>query len=94
MEHESEILKTFNETFRKDGINGIVKFADANNHPVLWKLVAEKALQELDYLTAEKALFKNDDFKTLKLIKRIETLDDRNKQKASVLAFYGKYDEA
>jgi hypothetical protein len=44
MEHESEILKTFNETFRKDGINGIVKFADANNHPVLWKLVAEKAL--------------------------------------------------
>ena len=48
----------------------------------------------MDYATAERALFKIDDYKALKLIKRIETLDDRNKQKASVLAFYGKYDDA
>lgn len=94
MEHESDILKNFNETYKKDGINGIVKNAEEVNHEVLWKLVAERALEELDYTTAERALFKVDDYKALKLIKRIETLDDRNKQKAAVLAFYGKYDEA
>lgn len=60
----------------------------------MWKLVAERALEELDFMTAERALFKVDDYKALRLIKRIETLDDRNKQKAAVLGFYGKYDEA
>jgi WD repeat-containing protein 35 len=48
----------------------------------------------LDYKTAEKALLKIDDYKALKLIKRIETLDDKDKQKAEVLAFYGRYDDA
>lgn len=45
MEHESDILKNFNEAFRKDGINSIVKYAEEHNHEVLWKLVAEKALE-------------------------------------------------
>lgn len=48
----------------------------------------------MDYLTAEKALLKIDDYKALKLIKRIQTLDDKDKQKAEVLAFYGRYDDA
>lgn len=94
MEHESDILKNFNEIFKKDGVNAMVKYAEQNNHPALWKIVAERALEQLDFTSAERALFKVDDYKALKLIKRIETLDDRNKQKAAVLAFYGKYDEA
>ncbi len=71
-----------------------MKYVEENNHNSLWKIVAEKALEELDYLTAEKALLKINDYKALKLIKRIQTLDDKDKQKAEVLAFYGKYDEA
>lgn len=49
---------------------------------------------DLDYLTAEKALIKIDDYKTLKYVKKIQQLDDREKQKAEVLILYGKYDAA
>lgn len=49
---------------------------------------------DLDYLTAEKALIKIDDYKTLKYVKKIQLLDDREKQKAEVLILYGKYDAA
>jgi len=71
-----------------------VQFVDENPHPSLWKIVAEKALMDLDFLIAEKALIKIDDYKTLKLIKKIQQLDDREKQKAEVLIIYNKYDAA
>jgi hypothetical protein len=32
---------------------------------------------DLDYLNAEKALLKIDDYKTLKYVKKIQTIDDR-----------------
>ena len=35
-----------------------------------------------------------DDYKTLKYVKKIQLLDDRQKQKAEVLILYGKYDAA
>lgn len=88
------MLSTFLETYRKEGILKAVKFAEDNTHNSLWKILAEKALEELDYKTAEKALLKIDDYKALKLIKRIESLDDKDKQKAEVLAYYGRYDDA
>jgi hypothetical protein len=37
---------------------------------------------DLDYLIAEKSLIKIDDYKTLKYVKKIQQLDDREKQKA------------
>lgn len=49
---------------------------------------------DLDYLSAELALLKVDDFKTLKYVKRIQTLDDREKQRAEILTLFGKYDDA
>lgn len=49
---------------------------------------------DLDYLIAQKALIKIDDYKTLKYIKKIQLLDDREKQKAEILILYNKYDAA
>lgn len=49
---------------------------------------------DLDYANAEKALLKIDDFKTLKYVKKLQQLDDREKQKAEILSLYGKTDEA
>lgn len=37
---------------------------------------------DLDYANAERALLKFDDYKTLKYVKKIQLLDDREKQKA------------
>ena len=37
---------------------------------------------------------KIDDFKTLKYVKRLQQLDDREKQRAEILTLQGKYEEA
>lgn len=37
---------------------------------------------DLDFLHGEKALLKIDDYKTLKYLKKVQQLDDRDKQKA------------
>ena len=49
---------------------------------------------DLDYTSAERALLKVDDYKTLKYIKKIQQLDDREKQRAELLTLYAKYDDA
>lgn len=43
----------------------------------MWKIVAEKCLNDLDYVNAERALLKIDDYKTLKYVRKIQALDDR-----------------
>lgn len=93
-EHESTMLSEFNELLKKDGIIKAIKYVEENPHTSLWKIIAEKALLDLDYLNAEKALLKVDDYKTLKYLKKIQTIDDREKQKAEILILYGKYEEA
>lgn len=49
---------------------------------------------DLDFLHAEKALLKIDDYKTIKFLKKVQILDDRDKQKAEILILHGKYDAA
>lgn len=81
-EHESSLLESFNAILSKDGMGPAIKFAEDNNHNSLWKIVAEKCLMDLDYVNAERALLKTDDYKTIKYIRKIQVLDDREKQKA------------
>ena len=49
---------------------------------------------DLVYMHAEKALLKIDDYKMMKYLKKVQTLDDRDKQKAEILVLYKKYDAA
>ena len=93
-EHESALLEQFNDLFKKEGIQKAIAFTEENTHLSLWKIVAEKALMDLDYVNAERALLKIDDYKALKFIKKVQLLDDREKQKAEILIFYSKYDAA
>lgn len=75
-------MESFNAILSKDGMVPAIKFAEDNNHNSLWKIVAEKCLMDLDYVNAERALLKTDDYKTIKYIRKIQVLDDREKQKA------------
>jgi len=45
-------LGEFNELLKKEGLVRAVKFVDENPHPSLWKIIAEKALLDLDYSNA------------------------------------------
>merc|ERR1740138_1096391 len=74
----------------KDAFN----YVEANPHPRLWRLLAEAALDQLDFSVAEKAFVRFEDYQGVQLVKRLRLLDDRIKQKAEVAAYFQRFDEA
>merc|ERR1712232_967395 len=74
----------------KDSFN----YVEANPHPRLWRLLAEAALDQLDFAVAEKAFVRFEDYQGIQLVKRLRLLDDRVKQKAEVAAYFQRFDEA
>lgn len=91
---ETKSLRDTRDILNKVNLKEAYNYIDQNPHLKLWKLLTEKALEDLDFATAEKALLKCDDYQGLQLLKRLQVIDDKNKQKAEILAFYGHYDEA
>lgn len=53
----------------------------------MWRTLAFKALDDYDFSTAEKAYLKLEDYGGLQMIKRICNFDDKEKQKAEILAY-------
>merc|ERR1719316_2107805 len=74
----------------KDAFN----YVDANPHPRLWRLLAEAALDQLDFSVAEKAFVRFEDYQGIQLVKRLRLLDDKIKQKAEVAAYFQRFEEA
>merc|ERR1740117_1782570 len=74
----------------KDAFN----YVDSNPHPRLWRLLAEAALDQLDFTVAEKAFVRFEDYQGVQLVKRLKLLEDRVKQKAEVAAYFQRFDEA
>merc|ERR1719375_1855544 len=74
----------------KDAFN----YVDQNPHPRLWRLLAEAALDSLDFAVAEKAFVRYEDFQGIQFVKRLRLLDDKIKQKAEVAAYFQRFEEA
>merc|ERR1719375_1012597 len=74
----------------KDAFN----YVDQNPHPRLWRLLAEAALDSLDFAVAEKAFVRYEDYQGIQFVKRLRLLDDKIKQKAEVAAYYQRFEEA
>ena len=70
------------------------RHVDARPHPRLWQLLAESALEALDFHTAEKAFVRCSDYQGIQCVKRIMALNDRMKQRAEVAVYFGRVDEA
>jgi WD repeat-containing protein 35 len=94
MEHESVFYREFMDTLKNKGLAEATRLAEGSRHRHLWEVIAEKALTGLDFREAERALLKIDDYKGTKLIRKIEQMDERDKQRAEVMAYYGNYDQA
>jgi len=67
---------------------------DAKPHPRLWQVLADSALEALDFQTAEKAFVRGGDYQGIQSVKRISALGDRMKQRAEVAVYFGRVDEA
>lgn len=87
-------LRDSRELLQKVGIQDAYQFIEDNPHPRLWELLAESALEKLDFDMAEKAFVRCQDYPGIQLVKRLRILDSEAKQRAEVDVFYKRFDEA
>ena len=57
------------------GLDDGFQFVDQNPHPRLWKLVADQALEKLNFNVAQKALVRGVDYKGLQFLKKLRKLN-------------------
>mmetsp|Transcript_38234 Transcript_38234/g.108060 ORF Transcript_38234/g.108060 Transcript_38234/m.108060 type:complete len:1242 (+) Transcript_38234:70-3795(+) len=69
-------------------------FIDTNSHARLWGLLAEHALENLDFTVADKAFVRAADYQGIQFVKHLQKLGDDKKQKAEIAAFFKRFDDA
>jgi len=92
--HETKTLKETKDQLNQLNLKEAYAYIKKNPHPKLWKYLAEKSLENLDFQIAESAFVECSDYQSIQLCKRLQLIDDKNKQRAEIAAFYGRYDEA
>jgi len=92
--YEAKTLKDTRDFLTTVSLKEAVEFVEKNPHPRLWKLIAETALEKMNLNIAERSFVKTDDYHGIQLIQRLQTFDEKNKQKAEISAWFGRYDEA
>ncbi|XP_069742568.1 WD repeat-containing protein 35 isoform X6 [Narcine bancroftii] len=76
------------------GIEDACTFIEENPHPRLWRLLAEAALQKLDFKTAEQAFVRCKDYQGIEFVKRLGNLQSESMKQAEVAAYFGRFEEA
>jgi WD repeat-containing protein 35 len=93
-DYEAKTLKDTRDFLTTVSLKEAVEFVEKNPHPRLWKLICETALEKLNFNVAERAFVKTDDYHGVQLIQKLQTYDERNKQKAEIHAWFGRFDDA
>ncbi|KAJ3015471.1 WD repeat-containing protein 35 [Thoreauomyces humboldtii] len=91
---ETKSLRDTRNILSQIGLADGFQFVEENPHPRLWKLIVDAALDKLDFGIAKKALVKCQDYPGLQFVKTLQKLDDENKQKAEVAAYFGQHETA
>ena len=60
--YEAKTLQDTRDFLTKVSLREAVEFVEKNPHPRLWKLIAESALDKLNFNVAERAFVKTDDY--------------------------------
>jgi len=75
-------------------LDEIFAYAKKQNHSKIWDELAENFMLEMNFPFAEKCFLETSNYKGLQFIKRIRTVKEGNIQRAQVLSFLGRYEEA
>ena len=94
LDFETKSLKDARELITNVGLSEATLFIDQHPHPRLWRLLAEAALETLDFSAAEKAFVNIGDYPGIQYVKRLSGLGDKMKQRAEVAAYFQRFDEA
>ncbi|KAJ3413661.1 WD repeat-containing protein 35 [Chytridiales sp. JEL 0842] len=94
MNFDSKSLRDTRNILSQVGLADGLQFVEDNPHPRLWRLVADSALEKLDFVVAQKAFVRCLDYKGIQFVKGLQKLNDPQKQKAEVLSYFNQYDAA
>ena len=62
-----------------------------HSHHRLWRLLAEAAIEELDFTTAESAYVRCKDYPGIQFVKRLQNIQNQTIQKAEVSGWFSRY---
>lgn len=91
---EGRSLRDTRELLKTTTAEDAYAFVDGAPHPRLWRILAEHALEGLDFAMADKAFVRCADYQGIQLVKHLRALDDTAKQRAEVAVYFKRFDEA
>ena len=94
VDFESKSLREAREEIISGGLQAGYAYVDRNPHPRLWRLLAHKALEDLELAMAERAFVRCSEYYGVQLVKQLRSMPDKMKARAEVAVYMGKYDEA
>lgn len=94
LDFQTRSLRDAKELLDNAGLAEACDYIQEHPHPRLWALLAEAALEQLDFGMAERGFVKCGDYSGIQYVKRLQLLNDRGKQKAEVHAYFQQFDEA
>ncbi|KAJ1508171.1 WD repeat-containing protein 35, partial [Coelomomyces lativittatus] len=75
-------------------LNDAMQVIEQHPHPKLYSLLLDASLEKLDLGNAQHCMIKLRDYAGLQFLKRLSKLNEKSKQKAQILAYLGKTEEA
>lgn len=94
IDFQTRSLRDAKELLDNVGLAEACEYIQDHPHPRLWSLLAEAALEQLDFGMAERGFVKCGDYSGIQYVKRLQLLNDRVKQKAEVAAYFQQFDDA
>lgn len=71
VEYEAKSLRDTRDFLTTVSLKDAVDFVEKNPHKRLWKLIAEAALDKLNFIFAERAFVKNEDYYGIHFVNRL-----------------------
>ena len=95
--YQNKVLKEFNELLENSQITDLkpaLEYASKKPCNTFYSKITKKALEKLDFDSAQTAMLQTGDFEGLQFLKKIKNIEDDELKKAEILEFNNNYDEA
>lgn len=91
---ETKSLRDTRELINTVPISEAFQFIEDNPHQRLWRILAESALEQQNFVVADKAFVRCSDYQGIQFVKRLKVLTNAKQQKAEVAVYFRRFDEA
>ena len=95
--YQNKVLKEFNEILENSQITDLkpaLEYASKKPCNTFYSKITKKALEKLDFDSAQTAMLQTGDFEGLEFLKKVKNIEDDELKKAEILEFNNNYDEA